>query len=1351
MKNKGKMRILALVLCIVVMLSNSSFIFASGETETAAAAPETTEVTPEPEVSAASELAELPTPEPTAEPTPEASAAPEPTEVPTPEASAAPEPTEVPTPEASAAPEPTAEPTPEASAAPEPTEVPTPEVSAVPEPTEIPTSEPTPEASASPTPAAEQDIGSEESAAVTPTPEAEPEPDGSSEEIVLEGNCGDTTVLLSGPASSFPEGTELSILVQEPAEEDQEVIEEAVEKQAEEQEMEVKSYTALDIRLLSNGEEIQPLGPVSVKFQQPEQQERTAEETSTQVLHVDESTGDATDMEAEVAEDGEVAIETTHFSIYVVVNLERLGGEIELTVQHWAQMNQLADVDGTGTDGLEVDGKGGNNISGDSQASLKTESVFTEIYSADTLTLENTRKITIKELSKVYQANVNKDIKNYNLTSVWVLNPKGNPNAVISNVNDTSEIEKNWTIYSIPSDEENQEVKEEKIELTGDSVIRMIYTPVSQADALQQSVKFWDYNVTDGNGSATFSSDNQGINSSGNYPSGSDPDKRIAVGQASNGIYHDYAKAEVREDERINMTWHSDQETTGMVETVNEDGPVYKEGLTDPGLFKDDDDDVPGRYTVQGYELSFNQDGDTYTLSSVRNENGENTIDNLEQFTDIYDNKPDWSDTHKTIYSNNFWPLDQLDYSGQDILLGQEGVTYYITGSRFNTAKDNNGNVYDRYEEYQKNDETTLLSDDMKPHNWFFGMRYDFDFTLGDYTGPLNYYFRGDDDFWLFIDGKLAIDLGGIHSAVGKSLDLRKFMQENGMTDPDETHRLTIIYAERGGSGSTCYMQFTIPNVTPVDIETTVEKTNVTVHKNWEDHGNPNRPTSIKVQLYYKGPEDEEWKAAETDGIKTLTEGNQWTATWIGLPKKNYKYKVVEVDVPDHYEVIYPNEGPNEGDGVYLPTDDGSYEGEFTNKADPSTWITVTKQWDDGELESQARPEKVDFYLYYRKTNSTGWLPYPTNGRLSLTAKNAEENSDDIWQGVYEDLPVYDADGEKLEYTVKEVNGDTELAEGATLPGKDSSKYTVHYLSDDHYKNGTWKAYTAKENKETLHLIVENSLGMEIRVTKEWKGHAPAENAVVYVGLYKQQQPVTDKWVKLESDNWTASFEYLTPATDYSVKELRQVKDEASAEFTIGGTGYVGVNSGEETTVGDGDSAIKYVVSYSQLTKDVSDENLSTITITNQARWQLIKYSSSSTNKSYTLQGAKFELKDSEGRVYTGESDQNGVVQWENNPFTDGFPGDFYTLTETAAPTGYALGDPVTFEMKDGVPVNMNNETAVIKDGILTFYYANEAIYSLPSSGSSGIYGYLLGGMLLLMAASLIVYKTKRGEVLKRK
>ena len=1327
MKNKGKRRILALVLCMAVMLSNSSFIFASGETETAAAAPETTAVTPEPEVSAASELAELPTPEPTAEPTPEASAAPEPTEVPTPEASAAPEPTEVPTPEVSAAPEPTAEPTPEASAAPEPTEVPTPEVSAAPEPTEIPTSEPTPEASASPTPAAEQDIGSEESAAVTPTPGEEPESDESSEEIVLEGSCGDTTVLLSGPASSFPEGTELSILVQEPAEEDAEVIREAVEKQAEEQEMEVKSYTALDIRLLSNGEEIQPLGPVSVKFQQPEQQERTAEETSTQVLHVDESTGDATDMEAEVAEDGEVAIETTHFSIYVVVDLDQLGGEIELKVQHWATVNRLDGVDGT--DGL-IESAGPDGTPGNATAALRSKDVFTNIYTDDVIKLDNKLNKNVEELSKVLLADANSAIKNYELKEIWVLNDKQTPGTNTIDKTDTAayNAEKNkWMTYNL--DDPDATVK-----LTKDSTIRMIYEPVEAPNALSQNVTFYDYDVTDGkrynangqedpNGNYLNTTD-KGINSDSNYKDGNEYN-RLAVGMNSTWVDHKYHNAKSNNGTGVMLNWadtgKADVAKKGIVKGINADGPIYN-GVVAPQLFND----TPqiGKTVIDGYQLHFSQVGDTYTLSSVTDASDSTVLSNLETLTEIWDQ----AGKNRHIFSNNFWPLDGERHENQDPLLGGS-TAYKVKKVHTNTGT-----------------KDVSASDDGQAHNWLFGMRYSFEFTLGDYTGPLNFYFRGDDDFWLFVDGVLQTDLGGIHSSVGANLDLTKCIDTN---DRDKTHKIEIIYAERGCFGSTCYMQFTLPNVKPVEFDTETPKTSVTVNKVWQDHNNPNRPASIDVELYYRVEgSNGEWTKYDT---QTLSTANNWRYTWTNMPKDGYEYKVHEVGEEDGKFGNYITTYSKDGGLLTKNLNDGTFSGTITNSCSPSTYITVNKAWDDGNNANNSRPDSVDFYLYYRKAGDTKWIQYP-NGKLTLTAA-----ADGNWTGTYDNLPVYWGDTEeKMEYTVMEINGNDPLSNGGKLPGKTAGfEYTVSY-PEGHIGNDDFgKGYEAKTDnsetpQETLNLTVTNSLGVSIKVNKVWKGHDPENGTVIYAGLYRAGNPVEDKWVELNKVNsWTATFQYLTPAKDYSVRELRQAGSGETAEFTIKGVGYVGVNSGQETTVGK----IKYDVSYEAPIPDTSDMSLSTVTITNQAKWQLIKYSSSSQDKEIVLQGAKFELKDTKGAVYTGESDDNGIVKWKkgNQDFTGVFPNGTYTLTETAAPTGYMLGASVTFEMKDGVPVKMNDKNADIKDGILTFYYANEILYTLPSTGGAGIHWYIIGGMLLMMAAVLMVYKQKRGEVLERK
>lgn len=216
----------------------------------------------------------------------------------------------------------------------------------------------------------------------------------------------------------------------------------------------------------------------------------------------------------------------------------------------------------------------------------------------------------------------------------------------------------------------------------------------------------------------------------------------------------------------------------------NVDGPNVTFNYADPGFFEQNDLSVKDRNNntvylrkvYKDYKLNFDRTGDTYKLSTVQNGS-------------------------KKVVANagaNFFPLDPVGYQ-----------------SGGNQA---NRNVEDINE---------ISTGGGKLHNYFFGLRYDIKFTLGDYIGDLKYKFTGDDDLWVVLDGKtVVIDLGGIHNAATDEVNLWKYLlngrEKADLKDEEKNakHTLTVLYMERGAEASNCQMEFTLPNATISQVTT---------------------------------------------------------------------------------------------------------------------------------------------------------------------------------------------------------------------------------------------------------------------------------------------------------------------------------------------------------------------------------------------------------------------------------------------------------------------------------------------------------------------------------------------------
>lgn len=158
----------------------------------------------------------------------------------------------------------------------------------------------------------------------------------------------------------------------------------------------------------------------------------------------------------------------------------------------------------------------------------------------------------------------------------------------------------------------------------------------------------------------------------------------------------------------------------------------------------------------------------------------------------------------------------------KDLKLGfeQKGDTYTLKD-----VKDQNGKILTTEGAgfYPlENERKFSYENSEKAQNYFFGMRYDVLFKIGDYVGPMNYEFTGNDDLWVLLDGKVVLDLGGIHQAAGETVDIwEKLGKTADQLTPEEKekeHTLTVLYMERGAGESNCKMKFTLPSASIAEV-----------------------------------------------------------------------------------------------------------------------------------------------------------------------------------------------------------------------------------------------------------------------------------------------------------------------------------------------------------------------------------------------------------------------------------------------------------------------------------------------------------------------------------------------------
>jgi len=455
--------------------------------------------------------------------------------------------------------------------------------------------------------------------------------------------------------------------------------------------------------------------------------------------------------------------------------------------------------------------------------------------------------------------------------------------------------------------EEGQALVDEDGNLVGTSENPIVVIAYYQSTTLVQEVTFFDYDVARPSNVTEF---NKSINAAANYKTAQTGDKKFAVGNEERYGFWLISDGD----------YHDYKLPTQDIAGHNVDANDWNNGDHD--------------HAIQ--ELVVGLGGSNYEEVIFADGIAEPGLFNSE------------NREGKTIYTGETLSFNRV---GKD--------TYEFDSNAINEYRDGNF--------FPLNDKASSPGS----KNEYFGMRLDAEFSVPEgYGETLSYAFTGDDDVWVFIDGHIILDMGGIHGAINGSVTLtegtganagktvatwkvtginsnREYVLPVNVYD-GQPHVLTVLYMERGGNNSNCKMTIRLPNLVPQESVIVPEDQleTYTFTKTWENLPEGVVAESIEATVSngahtYPVTVTASAVTGLRDGSVSVN-GNVWTITG-KVAKSDADYSVTETAVNGLDFAAGSNRVDDEA--VYWTKSGDGTDALINTCAEATTDYTFTKIW----------------------------------------------------------------------------------------------------------------------------------------------------------------------------------------------------------------------------------------------------------------------------------------------------------------------------------------------------------------------------------------------------------------------